>query len=353
MGKTVSLILAVALMFSVALVGCGPEEAPPPAAPPPAAPPPAAPPPAAPPPAAPPPPPPPVEKTPWEKLVEAAKDEGTVNVYIVLGAPTENAIKEGFKAKYGIAVETVTGRPPTVHAKLVEEQIAGVYIADMYLCGSSTLDDFWAAGYSQAPLITPPSMEDRGVFMTDPYDMDPEGKHFWILESPNASVLINTNLVKEGEITSYQDLMDPKWTGQIVMTDPRVPGPGNSAMFAGMRVNSLDWWKEFANKQQPLLERNHQRPIDAVVLGEKSLALYISNSRAFGAMEAGGPVKLIHLKEGSHVPRMGGAIPNLRMLRILMLRRCLLIGYYPKKDRQQYVKLGESPPLGRMLLQIG
>jgi iron(III) transport system substrate-binding protein len=234
------------------------------------------------------------EKTPWEELVEAAQAEGTVTLYIEWGAPSEQAIKEGFEAAYGITVETIGGPPPVMQAKITEEQIAGVYVCDVYAAGAETLSQFMEEGYTQ-PLLQPlPSLEDKDVFLMDPTELDSEMRSVVVLYGPNAGLLINTDMVTE-DITSANDLLDPKWKGELVMTDPRIGGPGQANIFSGM-VLGEDYWMDFA-EQEPLLEKNHQRPIDAVALGEKPIAFGFSNSRAMAAMDAGAPVKLVHIED--------------------------------------------------------
>jgi ABC-type Fe3+ transport system substrate-binding protein len=49
---------------------------------------------------------------------------------------------------------------------------------------------------------------------------------YGIVRSRSQSLWIDTNQVKEGEIKSYKDLLDPKWKGKILAGDPRTKGSG-------------------------------------------------------------------------------------------------------------------------------
>jgi len=248
------------------------------------------------------------EKTQWDKLVEAAKAEGTVTYYISWGQPAQKAINKGFYAKYGIVPEGIGGSPPALYTKIEEEQVAGVQVCDLYCGGAEQLSTFILKGYAQKPLLPLPALENRKVFRFDPYSVDPEGKRaIIILHPPSIPFLVNTNLVKEIPDSMY-DLLDPWWKGKMVMTDPRVGGPGVPLMFVHMNLGE-DYWRKFA-KQEPLLERNHQRPIDAVALGEKAICIGYATSRALAAIEAGAPMDMAHPKEGSQSSHMTVAIPK-------------------------------------------
>src|SRR5713101_8455736 len=47
-----------------------------------------------------------------------------------------------------------------------------------------------------------------------------------ITRSRSQSLWIDTNQVKEGEIKSYKDLLDPRWKGKILAGDLRTKGSG-------------------------------------------------------------------------------------------------------------------------------
>ena len=63
---------------------------------------------------------------------------------------------------------------------------------------------------------------------------------------------VNTDLVGEGEIASVRDLLDPKWRGQIISTDPRI-GLGLMAATAVRASHGDDVLKELLVDQRPVL----------------------------------------------------------------------------------------------------
>src|SRR5262249_26696326 len=75
----------------------------------------------------------------WDKVLAAAKKEGTV---VVLGPPGDvirNAMIDGFKKAYpGISIEYSGGRSGEQAVKLGTERDGGIYSADVFLGGPTT-----------------------------------------------------------------------------------------------------------------------------------------------------------------------------------------------------------------------
>src|SRR5205807_1455286 len=140
------------------------------------------------------------------------------------------------KAFPGIRVDATIAPSNDIFARLQAERTARKYIPDV-LAGvassGSTLLDYKGAGV-MAPLkpalILPEVVDDSAWFE----------RHLWWIDATEpfttlsfqgvaASVIsYNTKLVDPREFTSYQDLLQPKWKGQIVSTDIRQPGSGGT-----------------------------------------------------------------------------------------------------------------------------
>ncbi|MFC1968078.1 ABC transporter substrate-binding protein [Chloroflexota bacterium] len=284
-------LLVLGLAFSVVLSGCKASEKPAPAPAPTPAPAPA--------PKPVPPPAPPSAPTPseWDKVLEAARKEGTVTIYNVLGYDLGEAITEGMK-QYGIKVETVGGRGGELQQKIETEQRAGISAADTFITGFTNNLILIEKGHTMAPPAPLSVLEERGVWKLHPSKYEPK-KHAYVMgTSLTPSIIINTDLVKEGEITSWNDLLDPKWKGKMVMTDGRTgTGPGAAGIGAWMMLGE-DFWKKMAQQDIPLFPK-YGTPVDMVAHGEKALAIFPAYSRTTAAIKAGAPVQIGHLKEGT------------------------------------------------------
>lgn len=243
----------------------------------------------------------------WEKTLERAKKEGTVVVYMGLGADVQVAIQEGFTREYGIRVDAIGTDPsPTVEKVRMEQQI-GMPIVDLVIHGITIPSQLKEMGYTVSPSVTLPETEKKGIWKMHPYGADSTKEVTVLVREIHPSIAINTQLVKpQNEPKSYQDLLDPRWKGQMVMTDPRVPGPGGMGFFAAMELGE-GYWKKLA-QQNVWLERKSGRAVDMLALGEKAILIYPSTTRAEVAIEAGASLKFIHMKEGSHSSTKGASL---------------------------------------------
>lgn len=74
----------------------------------------------------------------WEKVLEAARKEGKITLYINFPPALRQAIGDAFEKKTGIKTEMVTGRGDEIAAKVLIERRAGLYLADVHLGGTTT-----------------------------------------------------------------------------------------------------------------------------------------------------------------------------------------------------------------------
>ncbi|MFC1968410.1 ABC transporter substrate-binding protein [Chloroflexota bacterium] len=235
--------------------------------------------------------------TPWIKVVTAAKKEGTVTIYSGGGADVSTAIKEGFSKAYGINAEVVGGKPGELFERIKVESRAGSIAGDIIIfTGVANFLPIVEEGMVVAPAVEVPAAMEKGIWRVEPYGFDPQKMIATVNNSLIPSLLVNTDLIKKDEITSWYDLLDPKWKGNMVMEDPRFPGSGNATLAAFTSLGE-DFWTKLA--AQDILMLRRMAVIDAIVHGEKLLAIGPSSTRPMAAINAGAPVKLIHLKEGT------------------------------------------------------
>lgn len=233
----------------------------------------------------------------WDAVLAAAKKEGTVTLYNVLGNQLGDAIKAGMK-QYGIDVQFVTGSGGEMELKVVTEQRAKAYVADVFDSGWNNINNIVKQGNAQPVTVELPSLAEKGVWRVDPGKFDSTKSAYAFGTSLTPSVVINTDLVRPGEITSWQDLLDPKWKGKMVMTDPRTgSGPGSSGMGAWLPKLGEDFFKKLATQNVSLLV-SYNPVVDQVTYGDKAGALFPAFSRTVAAIQAGAPIQIVHLKEG-------------------------------------------------------
>lgn len=236
----------------------------------------------------------------WAQIESAARKEGKLTLY-TWGVTGQAAAKMGraFKVAYGIEIETVTGIIPTLIERLKTEQAAGKYIADTFDASSSSLLIVKDAGLSQ-PIGNLPALARKSDFKENPL-IEPDG-HLMTVSPSYRSILVNTNLVKPSdEPKSYQDLLDPKWKGKIVLPSP-VNAVGLNTLYALKEKFGLDdeYFRKLA-KNDPVIVATDREAADMVIRGEAYLAPNTTSSQASSAAAKGAPVKGIFPVEGATV----------------------------------------------------
>ncbi len=141
-----------------------------------------------------------------DALVKAAEAEGALAIYT-----SNNDIEElvdAFEDKYDIDVSAYRANSETVLQRLMQEENAHFYGADVLETNASEMNIV-----NQEGMLYPYESEYREA-------VRPEGlKENWTANRFNAFVVgWNTNLVKPGqEPQSYEDLADPRWKGKLAM----------------------------------------------------------------------------------------------------------------------------------------
>jgi ABC-type Fe3+ transport system substrate-binding protein len=239
----------------------------------------------------------------WERIVEAAKKEGRVVAAIPTSAELRKEFESGFQSRFpGIELEVNVSRGASNTNKIVEEQNAGVSTIDLHIGGTTSIVTGLLARNLLEPVL--PSM-------VLPEVREPKnwwGGHMW---ADNAKRFIysftayvtetlwyNTTLAKPDEITSYDQLLDPKWKGKIVILDPRTPGSGESTWGFLWKVKG----EKFLNKlaaQEMMVGRNQRQLAEALARGKSAISIGVSYYTLLPFIKAGLPVKPVpYLKEG-------------------------------------------------------
>jgi iron(III) transport system substrate-binding protein len=239
----------------------------------------------------------------WKKVLEAAKKDGKV---VVGGPPTavlRQKFKETFEKKFAIEMELVSAPGPQNASRAQSEFKAGVKYFDVLHAGSGTLE----------PLMRENMLVPFMDFVILPEVKDPRqwwGGHMWedniktnrFIYSFSADFstppFYNTDLVKPGEISSYDDFLQPKWKGKIGFFEPRIPSAGQGLWGFLMKIKGKEFLQRLAN-QDLFISRDGKQLADALAKG--TLAVNLGQSQRFiePYIKAGIPIKSIsNLKEG-------------------------------------------------------
>jgi iron(III) transport system substrate-binding protein len=253
----------------------------------------------------------------WEKTLAAARQEGKVVVSIPTSAELRKALETGFQKEFsGIDLELSAARGASNINKILEEQRAGVYRVDLHMGGTSSIITGLLAQNLLEPvlprLILPQVREAKNWW----------GGHLWadnahqyiysFLAYLTETLWYNSNRVKAEDVASYDDLLDPRWKGEIAILDPRTAGSGESTWAFLWRVKGESYLRKLAS-QDMLVGRNLRQLAEALVKGKVSLSIGVSYYTYLPFIKAGLPVKPLPApKEGIYASTGSGNIVALK-----------------------------------------
>ncbi len=253
----------------------------------------------------------------WDTLVAEAKKEGTVSVYSLMGSKTRAALTKAFNEKYGIKLEfSPFARGSSLVARVATEARAGLHLVDVLAAGYPTfLLEAKPAGLlgSLKPLLILPEVRDAKAWIGGRLPFaDREGTMLGMAASTTRTVAYNTSLVKEGEITSYKDLLNPRFKGKIAMSDPSVTGAG-SAIISHISLlwgdaATEDLLRKLIIDQLAAIQRDTRILTEEVAKGKYAVAIAPQTDIVADFIALGAPLKLASVKEDNRVIAGGSAI---------------------------------------------
>ncbi|HXH86208.1 MAG TPA: extracellular solute-binding protein, partial [Nitrospira sp.] len=170
----------------------------------------------------------------WSKLIEAAKQEGTLSVASG-GAPSRQyrPIMAAFTKKFGINVEVATGNATTTINRVLAERKAGKFTVDVALISSRVNNQRLVPSESLIPfaplLIHPEVLDKSGWYLGRHWYADKFSKFtfiYHVTKEDQYESWYNTDKITAAEtatIKKQSDFFDPRWKGKIAgegMGDP-------------------------------------------------------------------------------------------------------------------------------------
>lgn len=262
----------------------------------------------------------------WEKTVAAARQEGRLR--FGTGAfPQHGPFKKQFEDKFGIELEVLSFRGPELPPKITAERSAGLYLWDVISGGPTTiLLDLKPAGLIgplESALILPEATDPKAWRGGQLPFLDKDRTALGYNSMFYRGALINTDMVKPEQLTSFNDLLKPEWKGKIVMDDVTKGGPSTPWLLLLAAANDYDFSKirQFLAqlvKQEPVVTTDYRLLVEWAARGKYPIALGYSTGIAADFKAKGAPVTLAKLKEGSIVGAFGpqnlillsGALPH-------------------------------------------
>ena len=170
----------------------------------------------------------------WSRIVEAARQEGEVIVWGQAGEERRRFWKDAFERAYpGIRVNLFQASSSSERdSRFLMEYEAGVARVDVLVAGSASANARVkpiGALQSVRPLLRPEVLDPKNWRDGKLIWVDSEQEYFLLSDTIAAPAVAVHRSIAEGEIQSWDDLLNPKYRGKIVMLDPRGSGRGFAA----------------------------------------------------------------------------------------------------------------------------
>lgn len=254
----------------------------------------------------------------WNSTLAEARKEGTVSVYALWGSETRTSLTQAFKDKYGINLEfTPFARGAEISAKAQAEKNAGVYAVDMFGAGGPSLvtglKPIGLLGPIE-PLLVLPEVKDVKLWNGGklPF-LDKDKQAAGLIAAVQRYIMYNTDLVKKGEITTYQDALKPQYKGKITISDPTVTGTGNALMtHLAVDIGNVESARDFLTRlikdQGVVIQRDNRLNVETVARGKYAIALAPHTDAITEFFKLGAPIDVVFVKEGAFVSPGSGAV---------------------------------------------
>ena len=249
----------------------------------------------------------------WKKVVDGARKEGKVVMYSgAVGNPMSPKIATAFEAKYGVRLELLEARASELRERVRTEQVSGRVLGDVSHNGSTTTSLQAAEGVFQPYGALPNAGRPVAPFKADALRV-PVYVITW-------GMLVNTEMVKPAdEPKSWQDLLAPRWKGQILADDVRALGGGAVFFMVTYQHLGREYHEKLA-RQQPHMNRELRGNYRRVARGEYPIFVPFTLADVLDLKDL--PVKHVIPAEGCPYVRFDGAIfkgaPHPNAARLLM-----------------------------------
>jgi iron(III) transport system substrate-binding protein len=254
----------------------------------------------------------------WERIVAAARKEGSLVVSLPASAELRKTLDENFRKKFpGIDLELITARGPSHAQKILQEKKAKIDYYDLHVAGTSSII---AAGFVKDGLVEPllpwfalPEVREAKNWWGGHIFADKAQRYVYpFMLYLSESLWYNADTVRPEQVASYDDLLQPRWRGKIAILDPRTQGSGESTWSFLLRIKGEEFLKRLV-AQELIVNRDQRQIADALAKGKALLTIGVSYYSFQPFIKAGIPLKAFPTpKEGTYASSGSGNVVVLK-----------------------------------------
>jgi iron(III) transport system substrate-binding protein len=218
-----------------------------------------------------------------DKIVAAAKKEGTLTLYTTIAEKDLPTIIGPFEKKYGIKVNVWRAGTDKVLQRTVAESNAKKYEVDAIHFGSPEMEALSREKILQ-PVASPVQKDLIPGSVPAHREWAATILSVWV-QAYNTSVIKKSDLPK-----TYQDLLDPKWKGKLGIEAKNDDWFATVVHQLGGEAKGLAFFRELVAKNGISPRHGHTLLNNMVVSGEVPLALTLYNYMPEQAKKKGAPI---------------------------------------------------------------
>jgi iron(III) transport system substrate-binding protein len=233
----------------------------------------------------------------WEKTIAAAEKEGEVTLYGQARVGVNEALNEFSKVYPKIHLNFVGGQGSELGKKVMAEKRADKHLVDIAVGGGGTM----VLVYHKAGLLQPmssafilPEVADASLWWEKKHHYaDPDNRTVFMAQGDvdDRMGAYNKNLVKGSEIQSWWDVLEPRWRGKIVMSDPKWAGNiGTWRYFYYSPQLGPKFLRRLLEEARPVFSTDERLMVDWVGSGKYAMYLLAKDENIALAIKQGLPI---------------------------------------------------------------
>ena len=251
----------------------------------------------------------------WDQIVEGAKKEGVLTAATNVGTGQQQFMLQ-FKEKYPwVELQHATFKASDLAPRILSEQRNGLYAWDWQVgTGFNTVGSVLGPANAVAdmkPLVDdlPAEVKDEKVWAGG-FELwrDPATRDALITQfNLSGGYYVNRDNIPEGELTSYVQLIDPKWAGKIVIYNP-TQTTGAATDLAPMLANKgEDFIRKIIVDQKAVITETNQQATEWALTGRYPIGIGLDDAviQDFQKQGVGKGLKEVREVEASYLRATG------------------------------------------------